>query len=140
MSSTEDLRQRVGNAIRDYLKATTLPPLTIFGSQASPGIGASEYDIADVAITAIQGAYVPPPPGSDRNALPDDLRALVAPHMTGYLSTACETASACKFAAEDNPDRSDELRQWEQREHAACRQTRKQDMARCTCPCHRATP
>jgi hypothetical protein len=80
--------------------------------------------------------YTPPPPGSDRDALPEHLRALIAPHMRPYTSTACETARACRLAAEVHHDHADELRTWEQRQHAACRITRKQDMARCTCDCH----
>lgn len=82
-------------------------------------------------------AYTPPPPGSDRDALPKHLRHLVASQMRPYLSTACETAAACKAAAELFPQHADELHAWEQREHAACRQTRKQEMARCICRCHR---
>lgn len=81
--------------------------------------------------------YTPPPPGSDRDALPEHLRRLIAHRMTVYLSTACETAHACHHAAGTFPDHADELQQWEQREHAACRRTRKQDMAECVCDCHR---
>lgn len=128
MSSNDELRERIATALRG---------LDIDARMADLDDDNDVAAVADVAITAIQGAYVPPPPGSDRDALPGGLRALVAPHLTDYLSTACETASACKFAAEDNPDRSDELRTWGQREHASCRQTRKQDMAACACPCHR---
>ncbi|WUH94579.1 hypothetical protein OG900_33485 [Streptomyces sp. NBC_00433] len=83
--------------------------------------------------------YAPPPPGSDRDALPEHLRALIAPHMRPYLGTGCETARACFLAAEAFPEHADELRAWGQREHASCRTTRKQDMARCQCDCHPAT-
>lgn len=83
--------------------------------------------------------YTPPPPGSDRDALPEHLRVLIAPHMRPYTSTACETAEACRLAAAEHPEYADELRAWEAREHAACRITRKQDMASCDCTC-RTTP
>ncbi|WP_405590007.1 hypothetical protein [Streptomyces sp. NBC_01190] len=92
--------------------------------------------IADVVVAAIRGAYVPPPPGSDRDALPPELRRLIAPQMRPYLSTACETADVCRRAAEVHPDRGDELRDWAAREHGDCRITRKQDMAGCGCDCH----
>jgi hypothetical protein len=32
------------------------------------------------------------------------------------------------------------LMDWERRQHAACRLTRKQDMARCVCDCHTGRP
>jgi hypothetical protein len=56
--------------------------------------------------------------------------------MRPYTSTACETARACFLAGEVHREHADELRTWEQREHAACRITRKQDMAKCLCGCH----
>lgn len=87
-----------------------------------------------VAITTPD--YTPPPPGSDRDALPEHLRGLIAPHMRPYTSTACETAEACRLAGEVHRNHADELRAWETREHAACRVTRKQDMASCDCRCH----
>lgn len=85
-------------------------------------------------------AYTPPPPGSDRDALPAYLRPLIAPQMRPYLSTACESAAACKSAAEIFPQHTDEFLAWARREHTDCRQTRKQDMAKCTCRCHRGRP
>jgi len=88
------------------------------------------------AVEAMQATYTPPPPGSDRDALPEHLRGLIWPHMRPYLSTACETADACRLAAAEYPEYADELRAWETREHAACRVTRKQDMASCDCRCH----
>ena len=87
-----------------------------------------------VAIT--RPDYTPPPPGSDRDALPDHLRALIAPHMRPYVSTACETALACDRASTIHHPQMATLADWEQRQHAACRITRKQDMAPCQCDCH----
>lgn len=94
--------------------------------------------LATAVLAAVQGLYVPPPPGSDRDALPEHLRRLIEPQMPLYLSTGCETARACRLATEVFPDHADELRVWERRQHAACRITRKQDMARCQCDCHSA--
>lgn len=91
---------------------------------------------AAAVLDALQGLYVPPPPGSDRDALPEHLRALIAPHMRPYVSTACETAAACRQAAEQHPEHAGELQAWAQREDAACRQTRKQDMAACEGAAH----
>jgi hypothetical protein len=85
-------------------------------------------------------AWTPPPPGSDRDKLPDHLLALIADRMRPYLSTACETAAALEAAGPANPGHGDELRQWAEREHASCRLTRKQDMAPCSCPHHREQP
>jgi hypothetical protein len=56
--------------------------------------------------------------------------------MRPYVSTACETAAACRLAAEQHPEHAGELRAWAQREDTACRQTRKQDMAACTGASH----
>uniref|UniRef100_UPI00378776DF hypothetical protein n=1 Tax=Streptomyces sp. NPDC020983 TaxID=3365106 RepID=UPI00378776DF len=91
---------------------------------------------AAAVLAAIQGLYVPPPPGSDRDALPEHLRRLIAPQMRSYTSTACETARACFLASQVFTDHAAELGEWERREHASCRLTRKQDMAECTCDCH----
>lgn len=116
----------------------------VCGGWYEPGpMGDDEDDwdnhMAEVALAAIQGLYVPPPPGSDRDALPEDLRALITPHMRPYLSTYCETARACHLSVEVFPDRAADLQQWEQRQHAACRITRKQDMTLCGCDCHTAS-
>lgn len=94
---------------------------------------------ADAAIRAMQGRYVPPPPGSDRDKLPDHVLAAIGPHLRPYLSTACETAQACHIAAARDLDLYDELRDWGQREHSACRLRRKQDVADCGCRCHQET-
>lgn len=109
-------------AIRDALEATD---------------HADHAALTDAVYQAVQGLYVPPPPGSDRDALPDDLRALVAPHMRPYLSTSHETADALYAATLGHPDRAGELREWAGRMAASCRDTRKQDMARCMHPDHR---
>jgi hypothetical protein len=91
---------------------------------------------AAAVLDALQGLYVPPPPGSDRDALPEHLRALIAPHMRPYVSTACETALACDRASTIHHAQMATFADWEQRQHAACRITRKQDMAACQCDCH----
>lgn len=90
----------------------------------------------DSLIAILQGLYVPPPPGSDRDALPPHLRALIAPHMPRYESTACQTERACRAAAREHPEHAEELLAWADREHLACRRTRKQDMAECGAACH----
>jgi hypothetical protein len=87
-------------------------------------------------VEALQGLYVPPPPGSDRDALPEHLRELIAPHMPPYTSTYCQTADALEAAAERRPEVAAELRQWAERQRASCRLTRKQDMAPCDHPWH----
>lgn len=127
MTATDDLRQRIADAIQPLLMDTLPKPIA----------GARAQEVADVALAAIQGAYVPPPPGSDRDALPPDLRRLIEPQMPPYTSTACQTARACTLAAEVFSDRAAELLTWAQREHLACRRTRKQDMVTCGCDCHR---
>jgi hypothetical protein len=109
-------------------RAQLAAPLGDYAALMHPGAGA--------ALAAIQGAYVPPPPGSDRDALPEDIRRLIEPSMRPYTSTACETARACFLASEVFQGRADELLAWAERQHAACRITRKQDMARCVCDCH----
>jgi hypothetical protein len=106
-------------------------------------LGADEADVENCAtavLAAIQGLYVPPPPGSDRDALPEHLRGLIAPHMRPYISTACETALALDRAAQTHLPSMTTLVDWERRQHAACRITRKQDMAECVCDCHPTTP
>lgn len=88
----------------------------------------------------LEDGYTPPPPGSDRDALPDELRRLIEPQMRPYLSTACETARACQLSAEVFPDQAGELQRWEERQHASCRLSRKQDLALCQCDCHTIRP
>jgi hypothetical protein len=96
---------------------------------------------AECVLAALQGLYVPPPPGDDRDALPAELRALIQPHMPEYLSTACQTALSLDRASQILPSHMAVLLRWERRQHAACRRTRKQDMAKCACDCHpAATP
>jgi hypothetical protein len=111
---------------------TAPDPLTVIARTLADCPHAHPATQAAAVLDALQGLYVPPPPGSDRDALPEHLRALIAPHMRPYVSTACETALACRLAAEVHPEHAGELREWAQREDAACRQTRKQDMAACT--------
>jgi hypothetical protein len=130
---TDDLRTAIARAIHRYdhehgLSGNDIPSKHHRGE-------------AEAVIAAIQDRYVPPPPGSDRDKLPDHVLAAIGPHLRPYLSTACETAQACHIAAARDLDLHDELRDWERREHSACRLRRKQDVADCGCRCHReATP
>ncbi|MGY0065173.1 hypothetical protein ACWY4P_53635 (plasmid) [Streptomyces sp. LZ34] len=94
--------------------------------------------VTDAVLGVVQSSYVPPPPGSDRDKLPDRLLAVI--EMGPYLSTACETAHALEWAMRSYTHRRAELAEWAQREHASCRLTRKQDMAPCRCPHHQARP
>lgn len=81
--------------------------------------------------------WTPPPPGSDRDKLPDHLLAVV--DLGPYDSTACQMARALEVAAVRRPDMADELLQAAGRQHASCRLTRKQDMAPCSCVHHEPT-
>jgi hypothetical protein len=92
--------------------------------------------IADIALAAIQSRYVPPPPGSGRDKLPDHVLAAITPWIDVYLSTGCETAHAIYRAISRDGDPAGELDGWAQRMHASCRRTRKQDMVSCICACH----
>lgn len=94
--------------------------------------------VTDAVLEVVQSSYVPPPPGSDRDKLPDRLLALI--EMGPYLSTACETAHALERVIPVHTDMAAELAEWAEREHASCRQTRKQDMTPCRCPHHQARP
>lgn len=92
---------------------------------------------AGAALAEVRDAYVPPPPGSDRDKLPDHLLAAVAMHgdPPPYVSTYCQTATALATAAARLPDQAGELREWADRQHRSCRLTRKQDMEPCLCGC-----
>ena len=94
--------------------------------------------VTEAVLGVVQSSYVPPPPGSDRDKLPDHLLALI--EMGPYLSTGCETAHALERAIPVHTYLAGELAEWAEREHASCRQTRKQDMAPCRCPHHQARP
>lgn len=122
---TTDVRERIAKALHEQMPGCT-----------HDDHGADCEALARVAVVAIQGTYVPPPPGSDRDALPADLRRLIAPQMPPYTSTACQTAQACKLSADIFLTMAPELLHWAQREHASCRLTRKQDMQACVCACH----
>jgi hypothetical protein len=50
----DDLRTRIADAIRTALKERAIPPLTLYGHQAFPGIDLTEYDLADVVLTVVQ--------------------------------------------------------------------------------------
>lgn len=92
---------------------------------------------ASAALAAIREQYVPPPPGSDRDALPEHIRAAIGPHMPPYVSTAEQAADGCEAAAAEHPELAGELRTWAGRMRDSCRATRKQDMAPCAHPQHR---
>ncbi|MFJ8923896.1 hypothetical protein ACIREK_31015 [Streptomyces sp. NPDC102415] len=77
------------------------------------------------------------PPGSTREQLPDDVLALLS--RRSYLSTACETARLVSGAIIRRPDRAD-LPGHRDRLHQRCRRNNKFTGARCTCPCHQASP
>lgn len=91
---------------------------------------------AEHVLATIQDLYVPPPPGDDRDALPDHLLAVI--HLTPYYSTACQTGTALGHAAVTRPAMAAELCHWAARTHASCRVRRRADMALCICGCHRA--
>lgn len=122
---TTDLRHQIARAIHRYdhehgLSGNDIP------SEHHQGE-------ADAVLAVLQGAYVPPPPGSDRDKLPDWVLDRVS--LPPYLSTGCQTAQGLEESARrESPDA--ELVVWARRMHASCRQTRKQDMAPCTCPHH----
>ncbi|MBM9510055.1 hypothetical protein [Actinacidiphila acididurans] len=86
---------------------------------------------AEHVLAAIQCLYVPPPPGSDRDKLPDQVLALIT--LPPYLSTACQTAQALEAVT---PPPGRDLSDWTWAMHTTCRLTRKQDMAPCRCACH----
>lgn len=137
--STNDLRDRISRAVRDGVRLRLGPNAVAMAQQGEPiMLNMSEADdVARLAIDAVQAAYVPPLPGSDRDALPERLRRLIAPEMPDYTSTGCQTARACTLTADVFPDERAELHAWAEQEHASCRLTRKQDMAACGCECHR---
>lgn len=64
-------------------------------------------------------AWTPPPPGDRREQLPDHLLALL--DIPAYTSTACETAELLAAAVVRHPERSYELRYWEDRQRQRCR-------------------
>lgn len=130
------MTQPTTRAVTIHVTAPT-PDDAAHHAQTIADLVTAEYgDAMRLRVVVTTPDYTPPPPGSDRDALPEHLRRLIHHRMTTYLSTACETADACHHAATTFPDHADELRQWEQREHASCRLTRKQDMATCVCECH----
>ncbi|WP_445520498.1 hypothetical protein [Streptomyces sp. NEAU-174] len=79
-------------------------------------------------------AFVPPPPGSTAEQLPDDILALIDPPP--YLSTACETAQLLEQAVAEHPDRSAGLAEWARRMHDRCRINNKYTGKLCACAHH----
>lgn len=73
--------------------------------------------------------WTPPPPGSTREQLPDDVLAAIRPGP--YLSTACHAAFLCETS-----EPTDALAGWPQRLHARCRINNKFTGRRCICGCH----
>lgn len=78
--------------------------------------------------------YVPPPPGSTRKQLPDDVLALIV--IRPYISTACETARALQSALIRHPDQVKKLALWRDRMHDECRINHKFQGNLCKCSCH----
>lgn len=115
---------------------TAPDPLTVIARTLADWPHTHPETQARHVLQALQGLYVPPPPGSDRDALPEHLRWRVSPYMGAYRSTGCWSGTACSAAALSHPDLAEELAVWAERGHASCRRTRKQDMVTCTCPCH----
>lgn len=136
---TDDLQEKIARAVRTV--PLRLGPNAIAMAQRGESIilNMSEADeVAHVALATVRSAYVPPPSGSDRDKLPDDILSLIAPYMDEYVSTSCETAQAAQEALEVGFDAdSHVLTPWINRMHSSCRLTRKQDMSPCVCPCHR---
>lgn len=77
--------------------------------------------------------WTPPPPGSTRHKLPDDILALII--KLPYLSTACETGLRLGKAQLRHTERFDELALWEERMHMFCRLNNKYTDAKCSCTC-----
>lgn len=85
-------------------------------------------------------AWTPPPPGSTREQLPDDILALARRHYRPYTSTACDTATLLAETTADHPDLAAELGVWRTRLHSRCRLNNKFTGQLCDCPCHRPDP
>ena len=94
---------------------------------------------ARAVLEALQGAFVPPPPGDDRERLPDDVLAVALPGLRPYLSTACEVALVLDSAAHGlHRHRREELLGWADRMHRRCRVAHAFTMRRCACAHHEA--
>ncbi len=91
---------------------------------------------AAAVLAVIQDQFVPPPPGSTAEQLPDDILALIDPPP--YLSTACETAQLLEQATAEHPDRQAGLGEWARRMHDRCRINQKYTGKLCTCAHHGA--
>lgn len=79
------------------------------------------------------GGPVVNPPGSIMEELPPGLLALLPPIV--YVSTACQTASACEAAAVTHPDRAAELLERAEVLHKRCRLNQKFTGGLCRCGC-----
>lgn len=127
---TDDPQEKIARAVRTV--PLHLGPNAIAMAQRGESIilNMSEAgEVARVALAAVRSSYVPPPPGSDRDKLPDDILSLIAPYMDEYVSTACETAQAAQEALEVGFDADPHvLTSWTSRMHSSCRLTRKQDL------------
>lgn len=78
--------------------------------------------------------FVPPPPGSTAEQLPDDGLTLIDPPP--YLSTACETAQLLEQVTAEHPDRQAGLGEWARRMHDRCRINQKFTGQLCSCTHH----
>ncbi|MDK1473652.1 hypothetical protein QNO07_09490 [Streptomyces sp. 549] len=79
------------------------------------------------------------PPGGTGELLPVLVRAAIRPHLTGYTSTACQTAHALAEATADKLERAAELQPWRERMHRRCRLNHKFTGQPCDCRCHTTT-
>lgn len=135
----DDLRDAIAAAIREQVRLRLGPNALAMAQCGEPVMltPGEAQAAADAALGAIADAYIPPPPGSDRDKLPDHILAAVAMHgdPPPYVSTYCQTATALETAAARLPDQAGELREWADRQHRSCRLTRKQDMEPCLCGC-----
>ncbi len=113
---------------------TPAPDLLAVIRTALEGPAVTPADQAAAVLAAIQGLYVPPPPGSDRDKLPDEVLALI--NVPVYLSTGCEIARALETAAEQHPEMAGELREWARRKHLSCRRNNKSTGQLCICTHH----
>lgn len=80
--------------------------------------------------------WTPPPPGSTREQLPDDLLDLIRGSIPDYTSTACVTAGTLAVAVHLSHPRRAELWEHAERLHGRCRRNQKFTGQLCACRCH----
>ena len=104
-----------------------------------PTIQALDQSAPAATDAAEPAAWTPPPPGGQREQLPNHLLALIEP--APYLSTACQTAdllacAACFPGSGVPRPQYDELLEHAERLHQRCRLNHKFTGQSCACPCH----